>query len=79
MHTAPPLQLDRKGTCSINVAAKPSPEALFRCDFLGGFVELMTMERPDGGCHVTRTVAKTIHLSAGQKIRRDQSRVAQVA
>lgn len=55
---------------SINIAAKPSPETpLVAGDFLAvGFVESTVMEQPDGGCHVTHTVAKTIQRSAGQNI-----------
>lgn len=49
---------------SINIAAKPSPEP----PLVVGFVESRLMEQPDGGCHVTHTVAKTIRRSAGQNI-----------
>lgn len=55
---------------SINIAAKPSPETpLVAGDFLAvGFIESTVMEQPDGGCHVTHTVAKTIQRTAGQNI-----------
>lgn len=55
---------------SINIAAKPSPETpLVAGDSLADeFVESKMTEQPDGGCHVTHTVAETIQRSAGQII-----------
>lgn len=60
---------------SINIAAKPTP--LVAGDFLAvGFVESRAMEQPDGGCHVTHTVAKTIPTERWAEYPSTQERVA---